>query len=312
MTTEILGFIIILGGIIVFLARKQIQKAEDDPEVLEASTGRLRYELEQSADEIINRMTDHIDRLERLLREADYKAELLQQKLDACQMASLNQPVQTDYKHNMAVNSNVSQNTPQAAAPKAAQPDYNGADANQQQPAQDFQRILNAEMDASSLDRIPGERVEIGQSDRQPQGLAPEALLANSGDAYYVEHSSESAQPADSGLQLSKSQMKALQYIREASMELEAHQSELLSEDNAATVNPPPAYSSEGVASCEQLQTDETVRNPGSNEQQIEQATQKARELIAMGYTPEQAAKETGLGQGAVELIWQLYNRHTK
>lgn len=86
MTTEILGFIIILGAVIVLLARQHLNKSEDDPEVLEAATGRLRYELEQSADEIINRMTEHVDRLERMLREADYKAELLQQKLTCCSL----------------------------------------------------------------------------------------------------------------------------------------------------------------------------------------------------------------------------------
>ena len=85
MTTEVLGFIIILGAVIVLLARQHLNKSEDDPEVLEAATGRLRYELEQSADEIINRMTEHVDRLERMLREADYKAELLQQKIDMLQ-----------------------------------------------------------------------------------------------------------------------------------------------------------------------------------------------------------------------------------
>ena len=80
-TTEILGFIIIAGAVIVLAARHQLNKAEDDPEVLEAATGRLRYELEQSADEIISRMTEHVDRLERLLREADYKAEVLQERI---------------------------------------------------------------------------------------------------------------------------------------------------------------------------------------------------------------------------------------
>lgn len=81
MTTEILGFIIIAGAVIVLVARHQLGRAEDDPEVLEAATGRLRYELEQSADEIISRMTEHVDRLERLLREADYKAEVLQERI---------------------------------------------------------------------------------------------------------------------------------------------------------------------------------------------------------------------------------------
>ena len=54
MTTEILGFIIILGAVIVLLARQHLNKSEDDPEVLEAATGRLRYELEQDVIALLN------------------------------------------------------------------------------------------------------------------------------------------------------------------------------------------------------------------------------------------------------------------
>ena len=93
MTTEILGFIIIVGAILVLLARRQLQKTEEDPEVMEASAGRLRYELEQSADEIINRMAGHIDHLEGLLREADYKAEMLQQRINELQKMQMDSPV---------------------------------------------------------------------------------------------------------------------------------------------------------------------------------------------------------------------------
>jgi len=84
MITEIMGFLIIIGAVIVILVRRQMQKAVDeDPVVLEASAKRLRDELEQSADEIIARMGAHIDRLERLIREADEKSAALQRRLDA-------------------------------------------------------------------------------------------------------------------------------------------------------------------------------------------------------------------------------------
>lgn len=84
MITEVMGFLIIVGTVIVVLVRRKLQKAEEEnPVVLEASSKRLREELEQSADEIIARMGVHIDRLERLIREADKKTALLQQQLDA-------------------------------------------------------------------------------------------------------------------------------------------------------------------------------------------------------------------------------------
>ena len=114
MTTEILGFIIILGAVIVLLARQHLNKSEDDPEVLEAATGRLRYELEQSADEIINRMTEHIDRLERMLREADYKSELLQQKINMLQALGYTDAAMP--QQNPQYNGEYAQGRPQMAA----------------------------------------------------------------------------------------------------------------------------------------------------------------------------------------------------
>ena len=87
MTTEFFSVIIVIGAIIVWFARRQLIKARQEeisnnPEALKADTGRLRDELEQSADEIIDRMAKHIDRLEGLIKEADRKAKLLQDRID--------------------------------------------------------------------------------------------------------------------------------------------------------------------------------------------------------------------------------------
>ena len=87
MTTEFFSVIIVIGAIIVWFARRQLMKASQEeisnnPEALKADTGRLRDELEQSADEIIDRMAKHIDRLEGLIKEADRKAKILQDRID--------------------------------------------------------------------------------------------------------------------------------------------------------------------------------------------------------------------------------------
>ena len=92
MTTEILGFIIIVGAVIVLLARRQMQKADEDVEALEISADRLRRELEQSADEIIGRMAGHIDHLEKLLREADYKTDILERRIGEAENLRLDEP----------------------------------------------------------------------------------------------------------------------------------------------------------------------------------------------------------------------------
>ena len=78
MITEILGFLIIAGTILVLVVRRRMHPVEKlDVREVEDSAERLRYELEQSADEIISRMGTHMDRLEQLIAEADRRIEAL-------------------------------------------------------------------------------------------------------------------------------------------------------------------------------------------------------------------------------------------
>ncbi len=246
MTTEILGFIIILGAVIVLLARQHLNKSEDDPEVLEAATGRLRYELEQSADEIINRMTEHVDRLERMLREADYKAELLQQKID-----------------------------------------------------------MDVKMSAPNLD----------MEEKTPA-------------AVYTGRETATANNIEESYDMTPSDEKAWEYIREASMKLEAQyeaqsntmqsvqQSDALQQAvDIQTGNLDGLVSAGGNANVTQTvsNADKGGQLPYTDEGQgldTEVATKAARDMLADGYELEEIAKATGLGIGAVHLIKQLQEKH--
>ncbi|MBQ3864057.1 MAG: hypothetical protein II790_08485, partial [Schwartzia sp.] len=81
MSTEILGFFIILGALVLVLLRRndwlklitgETQQSRFDD--VEEASAKLRYELQHSADQIIERMGSHIDRLERLIVEADRRS----------------------------------------------------------------------------------------------------------------------------------------------------------------------------------------------------------------------------------------------
>ena len=253
MTTEILGFIIILGAVIVLLARQHLNKSEDDPEVLEAATGRLRYELEQSADEIINRMTEHVDRLERMLREADYKAELLQQKIDILQSMG----------------------------------------------------NMDVKMPATDLD----------MEEKTPATV-------------YAGRETPTANNVEESYDMTPSDEKAWEYIREASMKLEAQyeaqsntmqsvqQSDALQQAvDIQTGHLDGLVSAGGNANIAQTASDagKGGRLPYADEDQgldTEVATKAARDMLADGYELEEIAKATGLGIGAVHLIKQLQEKH--
>ena len=260
MTTEIIGFIIIIGAVIALLARHHLNKAEDDPEVLEAATGRLRYELEQAADEIISRMTEHVDQLEKMLREADYKAQLLQEKID----------------HLEALQAGIQPATPVTKANPQPQP-YRQAEESTQ-PAKAF---------------------------RQPR--------------------QEQAKPA--AMEMSSSDEKAWDLIREASMKLEAQyeaqsntmqavqQSDSLQQavdiqtgniDNLVSGS---SYTPVVNETAKEAVASSSITADGEQGLDTEAATRQARQMLAQGYQVEEIAQATGLGIGAVHLIRQLQGR---
>lgn len=88
MTTEILSIIVVIGAIIVFIANRQMKHLQRDqeiintPQAVDNDASRIRQELEQTTDEIIQRMATRVDRLEVLIREADKKANILQRRLE--------------------------------------------------------------------------------------------------------------------------------------------------------------------------------------------------------------------------------------
>lgn len=84
MITEILGALIVLGAVLVLIMRRLLSKGKDKAqESVEVSASRLRYEIERSGDAVIGRMQIHVERLERLLAEANAQKTALDERLSA-------------------------------------------------------------------------------------------------------------------------------------------------------------------------------------------------------------------------------------
>lgn len=84
MITEILGALIVLGAALVFIMRRLLSKGKaKEKESVEVSANRLRYEIERSGDAVIGRMQIHVERLERILAEANAQKAALDERLAA-------------------------------------------------------------------------------------------------------------------------------------------------------------------------------------------------------------------------------------
>ena len=260
MTTEIIGFIIIMGAVIALLARHHLNKAEDDPEVLEAATGRLRYELEQAADEIISRMTEHVDRLEKMLLEADYKAQLLQEKIDY--LEALHMP-------------------PKAAPRENPQP--------QQYRIEESDRASEIYRQKERLKPDTANVIEMSSSDEKAWDLIREASMKLEARYEAQSNTMQAVQQSDSLQQAVDIQTGNIDNLVSGSSYTPVV-------DEAAS----PAASGAGTGIM-----------PGIAEQELdtEAATRQAREMLSKGYEVEEIARATGLGIGAVHLIRQLQGR---
>ena len=329
MTTEILGFIIIVGAIIVLLARRQLQKAEEDPEVMEASAGRLRYELEQSADEIINRMAGHIDHLEGLLREADYKAEMLQQRIDELQKLQ-QRPVVNSVQSQQFQAQSVAEPQSIAVNQPTAEPLASEEVVFPRDEESDFSQLLESNMQDPNL-LIP-ENVEYAENLPQSSEISAENLEDAQGvyDEFHTEAVNQSEAEADSGI--SEEAKLALEAFREVSKNLEAAQhdmglnidissepepmlemgpeygiaSEYESNQEAGYTTAPEYVSEPAAPMMEQQPVEPVIEDPEIDDR--DDATEIARKLLMAGYTPEDVARFTGLGMNAIALLKQIHN----
>jgi len=81
MFTEVIGFLIIIGVMIVVIIRRQFFKKQLEKNDFDTAANQMQQQFEDTADQIIERIGNEIDRLELLIQVADDKIIQLDQKL---------------------------------------------------------------------------------------------------------------------------------------------------------------------------------------------------------------------------------------
>ena len=347
MITEILGALIVLGAVLVLIMRRLLSKGKaKEKESVEVSASRLRYEIERSGDAVIGRMQIHVERLERILAEANAQKAALDERLAAlaqwekvygARLGAL--PQQMEFASSAprtatqasppvspvtappAVSSpsavEVAASSAAAVAPPAAASAVGAGET-----AASFQAALMKQMAGSPIGgavdlQLPPEEMETDAAANIAHGV--QAAQGNMRREIPVQEDAASralstAQMPDEMQDDETQDDEAYEYEEyeseeedeEAVMEEEADEYE---EDEPADEEEPPEFSGEELtAAREEDEADDDVKSPSLDVPPSRQQEQ-IRAFLRQGMSAEEISQRLGLGLGAIELVRHMEKR---
>ena len=345
MITEILGALIVLGAVLVLVMRRLLHKGKGkEQESVEVSASRLRYEIERSGDAVIGRMQIHVERLERLLAEANAQKAALDERLNAlaqwekvygAQLGAL--PAQMNFA---AAPPAAAQQTTSAAQPRTAHR-MNASLASQQtvgavapmssatspvEEATNFHAALMEQMTGRTvggsidLQLHPEEWTSpdaAKAADYDRAAARAEGLAKTSFDAAHA------SMAVDSYAETEEEEVaEAYEYPDADEIEYAAYEEE--GEEEGEDVEPDDEERTEDVSSEDEETEDEPSEedsltfasedeieegNEASSHAVLKQQQEQIRAFLRQGLSVEEISQRLGLGLGAIELIRHIEKR---
>ena len=345
MITEILGALIVLGAVLVLIMRRLLSKGKaKEKESVEVSASRLRYEIERSGDAVIGRMQIHVERLERILAEANAQKAALDERLAAlaqwekvygARLGAL--PQQMEFASSAPRTATQAPPTvsPVTAAPAVSSPSAvelaapsAAAIAPAAAPtvgagetASSFQAALMKQMAGSPIGgavdlQLPPEEMETDAAANIAHGT--QAAQENMRREIPVQEDTASralstAQMPDETQDDETQDDEAYEYEEyeseeedeEAVMEEEADEYE---EDEPADEEEPPEFSDEDLTAVREADETDDVKSPSPDVPPSRQQEQ-IRAFLRQGMSAEEISQRLGLGLGAIELVRHMEKR---
>ena len=341
MITEILGALIVLGAVLVLIMRRLLSKGKaKEKESVEVSASRLRYEIERSGDAVIGRMQIHVERLERILAEANAQKAALDERLAALaqwekvygarlgalpqQMESMPVPpvAATQASFVAPPVTTAAHRAPaamqQAVPPISSSPPVAGSaaavasvTAGTGEMASSFQATLMKQMTGGSVGgsvdlQLPPEDLEMSRVMSTPhetvmvQENAPQGIPVRENAASSTEIQDEAE---DDGVY--EYEEEEDEEDSEEGYEEEYEEDELMDEEDMQEEE---SESEELMASEEEMGDDEGEGNASTKAVPNRQQEQ-IRAFLRQGMSAEEISQRLGLGLGAIELVRHMEKR---
>ena len=345
MITEILGALIVLGAVLVLIMRRLLSKGKaKEKESVEVSASRLRYEIERSGDAVIGRMQIHVERLERILAEANAQKAALDERLAAlaqwekvygARLGALPQQMEFASSAPRTATQAPPAVSPVTAAPAVSSPSAVEVAASSAaavapvaastvgagETASSFQAALMKQMAGSSIGgavdlQLPPEEMETDAAVNIAHGV--QAAQGNMRREIPVQEDAASralsaAQMPDEMQDDETQDDEAYEYEEDESeeedegavMEEEADEYE---EDEPADEEEPPEFSDEDLTAVREADEADDVKSPSPDVPPSRQQEQ-IRAFLRQGMSAEEISQRLGLGLGAIELVRHMEKR---
>ena len=345
MITEILGALIVLGAVLVLIMRRLLSKGKaKEKESVEVSASRLRYEIERSGDAVIGRMQIHVERLERILAEANAQKAALDERLAAlaqwekvygARLGALPQQMEFASSAPRTATQAPPTASPVTAAPAVSSPSAVevaapsaaaiapavASTAGAGETASSFQAALMKQMAGSPI----GGAVDL-QLPPEEMGTDTAANIAHGAQAAQenmrreipvqedtASRASSAAQMPDETQDDETQDDEAYEYEEDESeeedegavMEEEADEYE---EDEPVNEEETPEFSHEDLTAVREEDEADDVKSPSPDAPPSRQQEQ-IRAFLRQGMSAEEISQRLGLGLGAIELVRHMEKR---
>ena len=348
MITEILGALIVLGAVLVLIMRRLLSKGKaKEKESVEVSASRLRYEIERSGDAVIGRMQIHVERLERILAEANAQKAALDERLAAlaqwekvygARLGALPQQMEFVSSAPRTATQAPPTASPVTAAPTVSAPSAVEVAASSAaaiapaavstvgagETASSFQAALMKQMAGSPI----GGAVDL-QLPPEEMGTDAAANIAHGTQAAQENMRREIPVQEDTASRaLSAAQMpdetqddetqddEAYEYEEYEEDESEEEDEEAVMEEEAdeyeedepADEEEPPEFAGEDLTAVREEDEADDVKSPSLDVPPSRQQEQ-IRAFLRQGMSAEEISQRLGLGLGAIELVRHMEKR---
>ena len=340
MITEILGALIVLGAVLVLIMRRLLSKGKaKEKESVEVSASRLRYEIERSGDAVIGRMQIHVERLERILAEANAQKAALDERLAAlaqwekvygARLGALPQQMEFASSAPRTATQASPPVSPVTAPPAVSSPSAVEVAASSAaavapavasavgagETASSFQAALMKQMTGSPIGgavdlQLPPEEMETDAAANIAHGA--QAAQENMRREIPVQEDTASRALSTAQMPDETQDDEAYEYEEyeseeedeEAVMEEEADEYE---EDEPADEEEPPEFSDEDLTAVREADEADDVKSPSPDVPPSRQQEQ-IRAFLRQGMSAEEISQRLGLGLGAIELVRHMEKR---